>query len=60
MLDFYLTDAQKILADRDSVPTDPRIKALPKDLIFVDLPKYLDEGDKWTKLFNETFVKQTR
>ena len=60
LLDFYLTDAQKILADRNSVPTDPRIKASPKDLIFVDLPKYLDEGDKWTKLFNETFVKQAR
>jgi iron(III) transport system substrate-binding protein len=60
LLDFYLTDAQKILADREAVPTDPRIKALPKDMIFVDLPKYLDEGEKWTKLFEDTFVKQAR
>lgn len=60
LLDFYLTDAQKILAGRDAVPTDPRVKALPKDLIFVDLPKYLDEGEKWTKLFNDTFIKQAR
>jgi iron(III) transport system substrate-binding protein len=60
LLDFYLTDAQKILADREAVPTDPRVKALPKDLIFVDLPKYLDEGEKWTKLFQDTFVNQTR
>jgi iron(III) transport system substrate-binding protein len=60
LLDFYLTDAQKILADREAVPTDPRVKALPKDLIFVDLPKFLDEGDKWTKLFEDTFVKQAR
>jgi iron(III) transport system substrate-binding protein len=60
LLDFYLTDAQKILAARDAVPTDPRVKALPKDMIFVDLPKYLDEGEKWTKLFNDTFVKQAR
>ncbi len=60
LLDFYLTDAQKILADREAVVTDPRIKALPKDLIFVDLPKFLDEGDKWTKLFQQTFVNQAR
>jgi iron(III) transport system substrate-binding protein len=60
LLDFYLTDAQKILAGRDAVPTDPRVKAPPKDLIFVDLPKYLDEGEKWTKLFNDTFIKQAR
>ena len=60
LLDFYLTDAQKILAAREAVPTDPRVKALPKELIFVDLPKYLDEGEKWTKLFNDTFIKQAR
>ena len=60
LLDFYLTDAQKILADREAVPTDPRAKALPKGLIFVDLPKFLDEGEKWTKLFQDTFVNQAR
>ncbi len=58
LLDFYLTDAQKILANQQSVPTDPRVKALPKDLIFVDLPRYLDEGEKWSKLFEDTFIKQ--
>jgi iron(III) transport system substrate-binding protein len=60
LLDFYLTDVQKILADREAVVTDPRVKPLPKDMIFVDLPKYLDEGGKWTKLFEDTFVKQAR
>jgi len=60
LLDFYLTDAQRILADREAVPTDPRVKAPPKDLIFVDLPKFLDEGEKWTKLFQETFVNRAR
>ena len=59
-LDFYLTDAQKILAGREAVVTDPRIKPLPKDMIFVDLPKYLDEGARWAKLFEDTFVKQNR
>jgi iron(III) transport system substrate-binding protein len=60
LLDFYLTDAQRILAGRESVPTDPRVKAPPKDLIFVDLPKYLDEGEKWNKLFQDTFIKPPR
>jgi iron(III) transport system substrate-binding protein len=56
LLDFYLTDAQRILAARQFVPTDPRVKAPPKDLLFVDLPKYLDEDAKWSKLFRDTFV----
>jgi iron(III) transport system substrate-binding protein len=60
LLDFYLTDAQKILADREAIPTDPRVKAPAKDLVFVDLPKYLDESQKWTKLFNDTFVNPAR
>jgi iron(III) transport system substrate-binding protein len=60
LLDFYLTDAQKILADREAVPTDPHVKAPPKDLIFVDLPKFLDEGAKWTKLFDDTFGNKAR
>jgi iron(III) transport system substrate-binding protein len=60
LLDFYLTDVQKILADREAVVTDPRVKPLPKDMIFVDLPKYLDEGERWSKLFEDTFVRQAR
>jgi iron(III) transport system substrate-binding protein len=60
LLDFYLTDAQKILAEREAIPTDPRVKAPPKDLVFVDLPKYLDEDQKWTRLFNDTFVNTAR
>ena len=55
-----LTDAQKILADREAVPTNPKVKPAPKDLIFVDLPKFLDEGEKWSKLFKETFADRPR
>jgi hypothetical protein len=36
------------------------VKPPPKDLIFVDLPKFIDEGEKWTKLFQDTFVNQAR
>jgi iron(III) transport system substrate-binding protein len=60
LLDFYLSDAQKILAAREAVPTDPKIKPVPNDLIFVDLPKFLDEGEKWGRLFKETFVERAR
>jgi iron(III) transport system substrate-binding protein len=60
LLDFYLTDAQKILASREAVPVDPRVKPAPKDMIFVDLPKFLDEGERWSKLFKETFVDRPR
>jgi len=54
--DFILTDGQKILAEREAVPTNPKVKAAPNGLIFVDLPRFMDEGAKWTKLFRDTFT----
>jgi hypothetical protein len=38
------------------VPTNPKVKAAPDGLIFVDLPRFMDEGAKWTKLFRDTFT----
>jgi hypothetical protein len=38
------------------MPTNVRVKAVPADLALVDSVKLLDEGEKWTKLFNETFA----
>ncbi len=54
--DFILTDGQTILAKRQVVPTNPKVKAPPDGLVFVDLPRYMDEGEKWTRLFRETFT----
>jgi iron(III) transport system substrate-binding protein len=54
--DFILTDGQKLLAEREAVPTNPKVKAAPAGLIFVDLPRFMDEGGKWTRLFRETFT----
>src|SRR5262249_28447457 len=54
--DFVLTEGQKTLAEREAVPTNPKVKAPPQNLIFIDLPKFLDEGDKWTRLFKDTFA----
>jgi iron(III) transport system substrate-binding protein len=53
--DFILTDGQKILASREAVPTNPKAGTLPPNMIFVDLKKFLDEGEKWTRLFQSTF-----
>jgi iron(III) transport system substrate-binding protein len=53
--DFILTDGQKILAEHEAVPTNPKVKAAPPSLIFVDLARFMDEGEKWTRLFKETF-----
>jgi iron(III) transport system substrate-binding protein len=54
--DFILTDGQAILAGREAVPTNPKVKAPPAGMIFVDLPRFMDEGEKWTRLFRETFA----
>jgi len=54
--DFILTDGQKILAEREAVPTNPKVKAAPRGLIFVDLARFMDDGEKWTRLFRETFT----
>jgi iron(III) transport system substrate-binding protein len=54
--DFMLTDGQAILAARQSVPTNPRIKAPPAGLVFIDIPKFMDQQEKWTRLFQATFA----
>jgi iron(III) transport system substrate-binding protein len=53
--DFMLTDGQTLLAQREAVPTNPKVKTPPPDLIFVDLARFLDEGEKWSRLFKDTF-----
>lgn len=55
-MDFFLGDGQRILAERGNVPTNRTAKEPPSGLAFVDVAKFLDEGDKWTKLFKEIFA----
>ena len=55
-MDFILTDGQKIISQREAIPTNPKVKAPPEGMIFVDLPRYMDEGAKWSRLFRETFA----
>jgi iron(III) transport system substrate-binding protein len=59
-MDFFLGDGQRILAERGNVPTNRTVKELPPGLAFVDVAKFLDEGDKWTKLFKEIFASGGR
>ena len=58
--DFELSEeAQRILAKRDFVPTNRKVETpLNKVPLEVVDPKMLiDENDKWTKLFEELFLK---
>jgi iron(III) transport system substrate-binding protein len=59
LYDFMLGEAQEILAKRDLVPTNPRIMPLPEGLAltFMDPAQMLDQGEKWTALWEKTITK---
>jgi iron(III) transport system substrate-binding protein len=61
-VDFLLSDAQGILAQRDFIPTNIAIKPLPEGLTlkFLDPAKLLDENAKWEKAFKEIVTNQAR
>jgi iron(III) transport system substrate-binding protein len=55
MLDFMLSDAQKILADRDYVATSRKVGSpLDRDrLTVMDSAAALAQGDKWERLYHQ-------
>jgi iron(III) transport system substrate-binding protein len=57
--DFLLTDAQEILAKRDLLPTNPRIRPLPPgiELTFMQPAQMLDEARKWNAIWERTITK---
>jgi iron(III) transport system substrate-binding protein len=57
-MDFFLSDAQRFLLERGNVPTNRTVQEPPPGLTLVDVAKFLDQGDKWTKLFKEVFTGQ--
>ena len=60
-MDFLLSEeGQKILADRNVVPSNLKAQKLPVKLTLMDVPKYLDENAKWTRLYREIFVTRAR
>ena len=61
--DFEISEeGQKILADRDFVPTNTKIESAIRKgpLKLVDARMMLDEYDKWTKLYGEIFLAKGR
>jgi iron(III) transport system substrate-binding protein len=59
-LDFMLSDAQRLLIDRDITPTNIKVKPLDIQFKVIDPAEMLDQGDKWAKLFDEIVVKGAR
>jgi iron(III) transport system substrate-binding protein len=59
-LDFMLSDAQQLLLGRDFTPTNMKVKPLETPFRVIDPAQMLDEGDKWSKLFDQIVVKQGR
>jgi iron(III) transport system substrate-binding protein len=57
-MDFLLSDGQEILAKRDFIPTNVKVKPLPENmpLIFVDPALLLDQNDKWEKLYKDVIT----
>jgi iron(III) transport system substrate-binding protein len=61
--DYMLSDAQPIMLKRDFTPTSTKVAASLKDVPqfrLIDPKLVLDEGEKWTKLYDEIIVKQAR
>lgn len=59
-LDFMLSDAQRVLLDRDFTPTNMKVKTLDLAFNVIDPAQILDQGDKWQKLYDEIVIKQGR
>lgn len=55
LLDFYLTDGQRILAERGNVPTNRTVAEPPPGVSLIDNGKFLDNEDEWMRLFRSTF-----
>jgi iron(III) transport system substrate-binding protein len=58
-LDYLLSEGQQILAARGTLPTNVKYQRLPPEwkLAFMDVPKYMDEAAKWTKLYKDTLTQ---
>jgi iron(III) transport system substrate-binding protein len=57
-LDFMLYEAQQLLATRDFTPTNMKVRPLDVKFSVIDPAQILDQGDRWTKLYDEIVVKQ--
>jgi iron(III) transport system substrate-binding protein len=61
--DFMLGEAQSIMTKRNFIPSSAKVAATLKDVpqfTLIDPKIVLDEGEKWVKLYEEIFVRQSR
>jgi iron(III) transport system substrate-binding protein len=60
--DFMLKEAQQLLVSRDFTPTNTTVKPLPEgmELRFIDPKVILDEGEKWSKLYNQIIIARAK
>jgi iron(III) transport system substrate-binding protein len=56
LADFFLTDAQPMIAERFNLPVNPKVRPVPENLALIDAAKFLDEGEHWTKLYASIFT----
>ena len=61
-MDFLLGDGQAILGAREFFPTNVKAaKAVAGvNIVFSDAGRQIDEGERWSRLFNETFGRRAR
>ena len=60
--DFMLAEAQELLRNREYFPASRNIKPLPDgvSVTFLDAARNLDENQKWSKYYRDTFISQAR
>jgi iron(III) transport system substrate-binding protein len=60
--DFMLSDAQVLLNARDYFPMSRRVKPLVElpPLTFLDPARILDNNQKWSKYYRDTFISRAR
>jgi iron(III) transport system substrate-binding protein len=60
--DFMLTEAQELLAARDYFPMSRKVRPLVDlpSLTFLDPARILDNNQKWSKYYRDTFISRAR
>jgi iron(III) transport system substrate-binding protein len=58
--EFMLREGQEILAKRDIVPTNQKVRPLPAgmEITLMDPAEMLDHGAKWTELWKATVIRR--
>jgi iron(III) transport system substrate-binding protein len=62
LFDFFLSEGQQLLAERNFVPASTKVPSpyANMPLKFIDAAEAIDKQDQWTKLYEDTIVKRSR